>query len=76
MTRNRITCKEALGARYWVFGTHLDSGINKKGSYLTHSEAVRYYNGLVQLGFKVIAAPSWSFEPVTDRPNQHRRNYG
>ena len=76
MTRNRITCKEALEARYWVFGTHPASSISHKAFYLTHSEAVRYYNSLVRLGLKVIAIPSWSFEPVTDRPNQNRRNYG
>ena len=51
-----MTCKEALNARYSVLGTK-SSGISEYAPSLSFHEAQRFFDSLVQRGFKASAKP-------------------
>ena len=56
MKVTRLTCKQALAARYSVHGNnYLVTGKNATG--LTFEEALSYYNYLNSLGYEVVAKP-------------------
>ena len=52
----RLTCKQALNAYYSVLGESPD-GYSEYAACLGHAEAQRFYDSLIERGFKVIAKP-------------------
>ena len=51
-----MTCKEALAARYKVYGRKAD-GYGEAAYFLSFFEAQRFFDSLVKRGFKVKATP-------------------
>ena len=53
----RMTCKQALGAIYKVFGKH-SSGVTEIAFHLDFHAALRYYNRLISEGYTAYATPT------------------